>query len=261
MDKMVLSLALAAFVVIGSCAYIGCSYIEGNGNVVKEARVLGSFSKIEISGAFDVDITCQKSKQELDVETDDNLLSYVITKIESDTLHIYTKSNYTLRPSNRIKLTISMQEIELLDSAGSSNINITNINSGSFAVDTSGSDNITLKGKPRVLKIESSGSSDITCGVTSDEISVDCSGSAEISLVGTATKLSIDTSGSSQIFAGAMMAKHVSIDISGSGSARVRAEETLEVDISGSADVAYLGNPERVVQRTSGSGRITKVSK
>ena len=55
-------------------------------------------------------------------------------------------------------------------------------------------------------------------------------------------------------------ARTARIEISGSGSATVNASDRVDVHVSGSGSVRYLGNPSSVNQHVRGSGSITRVA-
>ena len=60
--------------------------VEGSGNVITEKRTINeSFDKISASTGVTV-IVEQGSPTDVEVETDDNLMQYVITKVENGTL-------------------------------------------------------------------------------------------------------------------------------------------------------------------------------
>ena len=60
--------------------------IEGSGNVITEKRkITDSFTKIKASTGVEV-ILEQGNTTEIEVEIDDNLIEYVITKVENGTL-------------------------------------------------------------------------------------------------------------------------------------------------------------------------------
>jgi hypothetical protein len=57
--------------------------VEGSGNVITEKRTINeSFDKISASTGVTV-IVEQGSPNDVEVETDDNLMQYVITKVEN----------------------------------------------------------------------------------------------------------------------------------------------------------------------------------
>ena len=60
--------------------------IEGSGNVITEKRKIeASFTKIQASTGVEV-ILEQGSPTEVEVEVDDNLMKYIVTKVENGTL-------------------------------------------------------------------------------------------------------------------------------------------------------------------------------
>jgi hypothetical protein len=84
------------------------------------------------------------------------------------------------------------------------------------------------------------------------------SGSGMITATGTAENQDLDISGSGRYQADQLIGKTVKVVISGSGSADVHATEALDIHLSGSGTLTYSGNPQRVTQEISGSGKVIK---
>ena len=84
------------------------------------------------------------------------------------------------------------------------------------------------------------------------------SGSGTITASGTADDQDLDISGSGRYQADQLASKTVNAGISGSGTASVLVSDALDVRISGSGTLAYTGDPTRVTQDVSGSGKLIK---
>ena len=84
---------------------------------------------------------------------------------------------------------------------------------------------------------------------------VTINGSGDTDINGKADELDVTVSGSGDFTGNKLKSENVSIDLYGSGDARVWVSESLDVHISGSGDVTYHGNPT-VNSRVTGSGDI-----
>ena len=99
-----LSMWLALMVLMAAslaCAvpFVGIRTIKGSGNVVTEERDVSGFDRVALSGFGEVIIT-QGDKESLTVETDDNLMRYIETKVRGGTLELgFTDDDILLRPS------------------------------------------------------------------------------------------------------------------------------------------------------------------
>ena len=89
--------------------------VKGSGVTKIEKREVAGFKKIEVSGAIEVEITAQKDFS-VEVEADDNLLEYVKTEVEGETLKIYTKSR--IWKQNKIRVVIAMPELTETEVSG-----------------------------------------------------------------------------------------------------------------------------------------------
>jgi hypothetical protein len=106
--------------------------------------------------------------------------------------------------------------------------------------------------------IEINGSGDVTAnGVDAEGFDVEINGSGEVEVAGTSNELSVRISGSGDYRGAALVAATGSVKVSGSGEALVNVTGILDVDVSGSGDVEYLGDPT-VTQNISGSGSVSR---
>jgi len=115
-------------------------------------------------------------------------------------------------------------------------------------------DSVPLAGKR--VEVEVAGSAEGTASVQAERVDVDLAGSGEITLAGSARKLSVDIAGSGDIDAAALRVDSCCVDIAGSGDCRVFVTDYLKVEVAGSGDVCYYGNPRKVKQSILGSGDV-----
>jgi len=214
-----MKLANYFFLIVVLVLTFACNYIgqEGSGVKAEEERQIAEFSKINVSGAFTVNVTVGESTR-LKIIADDNLIKYIITKVEGETLIIDSEKN--LSPKGKIKVIISVSELYSISSSGANNIDVKGINSNQFDVDISGACNVELEGK------------------TED--------------------LTIDMSGATKLYSEQLLAQNVKLDLSGATKAVVFASSSLEADVSGVGNVEYLGDPPNVKSDVSGVASVKK---
>lgn len=219
----------------------GWEKIEGNGQLKKENRTMGHFTKVSSSGSWDVMIA-YGAEHSVQVEGDENLLSYIETKVEDNKLFIQPKKNSNLRSKNKIVVYVILPNLTGVYLSGSGDM----IGKGNFSND----------GK---LSLAISGSGNIKLEINNAK-SVDCSiaGSGKIQVAGKAETLLTSISGSGSVDAYSLYSNEVTARISGSGNAKVFANKTIDASISGSGNVHYKGAPESIQKRTAGSGRVVK---
>ncbi len=84
------------------------------------------------------------------------------------------------------------------------------------------------------------------------------SGSGDMNLSGKTIDFEATISGSGDIKAYDLIADNVEATVSGSADIKVTANKMLKARVSGSGDISYRGNPEKVDTKTSGSGDISR---
>lgn len=226
-------LALAVLVALAGC-------VQGSGNVVTETRDVSGFQEVELKGIGRLEIT-QGKTTELTVTADDNLMQYIDTEVEGDTLVIWVRNKnlpfFTVNPSETIVYELTVPTLERASLSGS----------GDIVVDGLETDELT---------VEISGSGDLEAtDLLADSFTYRLSGSGRATLAGKVERQDVEISGSGRLEAEDLRSAEASIEISGSGRAVLWVTDQLDVQISGSGDVQYYGSPE-VTQDVSGSGNI-----
>lgn len=218
--------------------------IKGNGNVVTLERSTGDYDAIALSGWFDVDLV-SGTEGELTIKGEENLLEYIKTEVKNGKLIIKTEKGVNLRPSSwgrdgGIYITVPVERVSSVTLSGSGDI------VGKTTIQT---DN---------FKTNISGSGDISLAVEASTVEATMSGSGDIKLSGSTNDLEVQVSGSGDIKAYELEAENVTAQVSGSADIKVTANKMLKARVSGSGDISYRGNPDKVDTKASGSGDISK---
>jgi hypothetical protein len=189
--------------------------VQGSGNIVNEKRNLGDFNAIEVGGVFEVEVVAQKEFS-VEVEADDNLLQFIKTEVNGDTLEI--KTTKRISPKNTIHVRISAPNIENLQVSGVSKVSLANLKNDSLKVDASGASKIKVDGETGNLEVE--------------------------------------LSGASRLDAENLKSENANVDGSGASSASVNVSGDLKADLSGASKVTYSGNPRNLEKSTSGASCV-----
>ena len=95
MKKRIILLAITIFfLVINSCDFIW-ECIDGNGIIEIDERDIEGFDGVVVAGAFDVTIR-QDNYYLVEIETDENLMPFIITEKERGNLKIKTPNHRCL---------------------------------------------------------------------------------------------------------------------------------------------------------------------
>ena len=217
--------------------------IRGNGKMVTEERNVGSYDEISVSGWFDVELISGEEGR-LTLRGEENLLEYIETEVKNGKLQIKNRKGYNLQSSSwksgGILVTVPVEDVSAVSMSGSGDV----------------------KGKTKLasdyFELVMSGSGDMELEIESDEMDVTLSGSGDMDLAGSCGKLQVRVSGSGDVNAYELSAREVDAVVSGSADIKVTASEAIKARVSGSGDIHYRGNPEKIDSKTSGSGDVSK---
>ena len=210
--KTVLSILLLAVIVLGCRIGHG---IRGNGELYVEDRDVKSFTKVEVSGAFEVFIEVG-GEQSIEVSTDENLIDYVETKVQGSTLYIDTRRD--IDPRTMLKVEISVPELKAIEGSGANTVKARGITSERFRIDLSGACKIAASGEVESMDISLSGAS--SCNVSKIE----------------AIRVNADLSGASK--AEVNVIEYLFADLSGASKLRYEGDpEKIKSDVSGASSL------------------------
>lgn len=118
---------------------------------------------------------------------------------------------------------------------------------------------IKLSG-PAIARWDLLGNSNLTLSeINQPELRVKIKGSGNSSATGIADTVNLSISGSGQALFEGLTAQSVTVQIRGSGDAKLTAKADADVSISGSGNVALSGHPAMRRAEIKGSGRIVQV--
>ena len=195
--------------------------VKGNGNTGTEERTISNFSRVrmECEGTILID---KGPVFKVTVTDDDNLLSYVKTRLVGDELRVSYKDNTWVRKGNLI-VRVTMPDL------------------GAVRVDSKGTIDV-------IGKFDMAGTL---------YASVDGLGKIYVRDA-SANEFKVDIDGKGDIYAFGLKAKKAAVKIDGMGDTEINVSESMDVKISGSGDVYYMGNPPVITTKISGKGRIIK---
>jgi hypothetical protein len=207
----------AAFLFFTSC---GTTTIKGSGNIVTESRSVSGYTALSFSCAGDLNIT-QGDTESLSITTDDNLMEYIETSVQGDTLLIEVSDGVSLDPSEGIDFDISVIDLNNIAFSGAGSIEADSLN------------------------------------VAASTFDIKVSGVAECTIAGQVEEQNISASGTLTYDAADFQCFTATVDISGVGDVTVWVSDTLDVVISGVGDVRYYGPSDVTVnENISGIGDV-----
>ena len=269
MKKILIFLAAAAMTVSciiniggGSAVWVGECTEEGIDHT--EVREVGHFRAVASSLPANV-YYVQADKQEVRVETTEELAPKVLTTVEDGKLSLKLESGRY--PKLILRVVVSSPDIEKLSVSGSGNLFHEGVlhASGSLALKVSGSGDMVMgEIDSRDFTVQCSGSGSIRADkLACDDFDGKVSGSGNVRM-GSISCDDFETgvSGSGDFFVDKLTSTGgASVRVSGSGNVRRLSEVTvngnMDLKTGGSGDITVYGSCHDVTASTSGSGNIT----
>lgn len=263
-DQVMKNHFLKFLVILGFLPSLACGVIsaaipttvEGSGTIVTQKLDVSNFDRVSLNASGDVYIE-QGDSESLTVEADDNILPLLNSWVRGSELVLSAKPNVSINPSQPIVYRLTVKDLSAFSLNGSGNCFVESIESDEMRLSISGSGNIAIKklaGKTLSLDLRGSGNIDIDdLEVKTLDASID--GSGDITLKGAANSEKISINGSGNFRCGELESRLAEIQIPGSGNVIVWAQDQLLVDVNGSGDIQYYGNPS-IEQHGFGSGNL-----
>ena len=223
------------------------STVVGSGNIVQEPRSVTGATGVDLRGVASLTIE-QGAPEELILQTDDNLMAYILTDVRGGILEIRKDPTVSLRPSRMqgtgIEADLTLSSIDSITQSGSGvgGITVSDLTTTQLELTQSGIGGIDIFNlDAQTLDVLKSGIGNISVdGQVDDQM---------ITLLGFIGDYDAEDLSSAT----------VDVEIAGGGSATVRVSTTLNAHITGSGSVFYHGSP--VVTRTgNGSGSVVQLS-
>ena len=205
------TLLLASVVLVTGCRWVG---IRGNGNIKTDERTISAFANIRASGAFTIE--WQNGAPAVRITTDENLLPYIDSQLDGDTLRLRTREQ--MWPTHGIKVVISSPTRSGARISGAVKLTANQLSGQKFAFEATGA--------------------------------------SEIKLDGNIDQLFADMTGASELNASGLQTRTAEISTTGAADAEIAVSEILKVAITGAGKVTYSGNPKTIEKHISGAGSI-----
>ena len=211
-----------AFLILLSIVLFSCTKsIVGKGDTITETRTVGSFTGVRLEGSGNATITYSED-QEVKVSGFQNLLAVYRTYVDNGVLVLkFDEQHYNVR-NNNINVYIKVPVMNNLYINGSGKINMSDYMLGNK------------------ISATINGSGDIYCSNSKYNES------------------RLEINGSGYLHMQELQTKNGEAIIHGSGNIDMHCTDKLKVNISGSGNIRYWGNPTSIDTQISGSGHVSK---
>ena len=188
--KIVVLLLVAGGVVLSGCKLQ--RGIAGSGVRKTEKRELKSFNAIDTTGAYQIDVTCQKPAS-FEIEADDNILPLIKTEVRDGILFVSNDQEY--HSSRPVSLRITLPDLNSVSSHGARQLKIADANSSDLKIESTGAASVHATGRAKSVTISSTGAGEIdTSKLQAQSVKVDATGAASVDVYAS-NQLDVNVSG------------------------------------------------------------------
>lgn len=213
--------------------------IEGSGNIITQQRNLSQqFTKISASTGVNV-IVEQGSDTKVEVETDDNLMDYVVTKVENGTLIVKIEGKINMMTF--VNVSIKTETVSGLETSSGASI----------------TSKEKLKGTSIALK--SSSGSEIDAELEYETVNCESSSGSTIKAIGKALRLETKSSSGSEIKAANLAANEIYAQSTSGSSTTVKPILKLDAKASSGSSINYMQEPKNINKEETSGGSVGKV--
>lgn len=212
--------------------------IDGNGNVSKQTRNVGTnFTKIDANRGLNVIIE-QSDSFFVEVETDENLQSHITTKIENETLIITTDENIYDATAKNVR--VKMPALSDLESSSGVSVKTNGVFTGTE------------------IDIKTSSGSENNLNIEFDKIACQSTSGSTLNIKGKALCLTTRSSSGSTFDGSELIANEIDSESSSGSSTKVNPIISLIGKASSGSSIKYSNSPKTVTKEESSGGSVYK---
>jgi hypothetical protein len=226
-----------------SCMFNTQKVKKGNYTIVHEKIQIDDYDEIVLN--IPADVYYQQISQDkpfLQISVDENILSSVDIHVRNNRL-IIDQNNDSILKHSQFKIYTNSRSISKVKISGAGNFYMEKeVNAGNMEIHISGAGDVK------------------TDSLYCESLKLTISGTGDAEIKGATNHAEFHVSGAGDIKAFDYPVNNLDCSISGAGDIKAFVYESLNASISGDGDLKYKGNPEKVTNRVSGSGSISKIN-
>jgi hypothetical protein len=230
--------------------------ITGKGETISRDYHLTGFDRIEVSHAFEVEIT-PADDFSVSISAYENLFDYINVSMTTDTLKIAMKMG-TFTTSNP-RVTIQLPKLTYLSLTGAAHGSARGFSGNTdLTLVISGLSKLEIETTVNKGRIEVSGASTLEGGLTAKDATIEISGASRVELSGKTPTLDIEVSGASTADLFDFVTQTAWTSASGASTINLTVNEKLDVEVSGASTLNYKGTADLGRLDVSGASSIHK---
>lgn len=265
-------------VLLTSGLLVGCEgvVVKGSGNLKTEIYNFNGFNKVEVSNAFEVEVT-QGSEHSVSITANDNLFEYIEISKQGTILNISLRRAQFIDITTKVEITMpQLNDLELSGAAqatvsgfsstenlnvkisGASSVKLLEMSIGDVKFDISGDSKAVGEMTASDIEFDVSGASTVQIECSAVNINIYASGASNVQLGGSAGDIEIDASGVSYVELTDLKVDNADVNLSSSSRGTVNLNGQLDVNLSGASKLYWLGNPVMGNVKTTGASTLSK---
>lgn len=235
--------------------------VEGDGVAARDQRQVAAHGVLEVSGSMQVEVRVGQAPSLL-VEADGNLLPYIRTEAQGNTLKISNERQ--LRSRTPVRIVYTTPRLTEVRAGGSGQVVVRDLNGAPLEVRKSGSGTVALSGKVDSLHARVSGSGVLDAGqlrsasadlslagsgrmsvgeIRGDYVRASVAGSGVLQAGGAVRSLNARVAGSGSVDLAALSTQDADLAADGSGGIRATVKQSLVAHGGGSGGIRVYGHP------------------
>lgn len=213
--------------------------IKGDGNVVKETKIVEPFDKIELNGIVNVYLK-QGENEKVEIETDKNLIPYIEIKSRNQTLEITTREKTEIKSSTKLNVYVTLKDLN--------------------EIELNSIGNLMTIGKLELndLEVENNSIGSITLEINCNKLTLESNSIGNVTLSGNADNVDIRQNSIGNIKAFDLKADKLKIESNAVGNSEVYSEREIYITLNGTGNITYKGNAVVKALEKNGIGNIKK---
>jgi hypothetical protein len=246
-------LLIAAFLAGCNSLIAQQSVKSSNDSLVTMEPAVSNFNALKVEGPVDI-VIVQGQTESLKLIVAAEVKDRVLAEVDGHTLHIRNKhDNWSQGEKSWYGDKSVWQKKHYRITAY-----VTANALKSISVSGSGTAKFVEGIKAEYLDLRLRGSGTMEGKIDTRSLVTTISGSGNIKLSGNANTSRLKVSGSGVFAAPELITSTSNVHVSGSGDAKINANDSITAGISGSGSVKYTGTAKNIMSTTSGSGSINK---
>lgn len=226
--------------------------VRGSGNLGAEERDVPSFTAIRVDSSADVVLKTGPAQQVV-ASADDNVLPYLRTEVEGDTLVVDFRADEgrglsIMDTQHPAQVEVTSPDVAGLIVNSSGSITAEQLEGDRVAVEVNSSGDVDVDNiSADSVRIEVGSSGNVTIGnLEAVELEVTLSSSGDVEVAGEVQTQDVRLTSSGNYEAAELRSADAAADLSSSGNATLWATNSLRAETSSSGKVSYYGNPPDV---------------